>query len=239
MVPGERTTAVHNLLNPTLDGKAGEFKTPPGRIVRPLPGRGLPSCPSFIQLTRMFRKKILSALLLLLTVASLSSCNNETEPTPAAPSMECKINNVSWKAATFNNTLVAMSSTMYAGKRLDIRGNRPDGSFIILSISEPNTNVQGGIKPDTYYTNVLRNLPPNYVSGTPVKGAIGTYMSLLTQQLHMSDPEVTEGQIVITACDATKKTVSGTFFFKTTDFDASSLDITSGTFTNLSYTLDQ
>lgn len=189
----------------------------------------------------MFRRKIFSALLLLLTVVSLSSCNKETEPKPAAPpGMECKINNVSWKAATFNNTLVEKPTALYAGKRMDIRGTAADGTILMLTISEPSTTANGGIKPDTYYTNVLRNLPPNYVSGTPVKGALGTYMSLRTQQFSVSDLEATEGQIVITACDATKKTVSGTFFFKAVNFDDDSvLDVTSGTFTSLSYTVIQ
>lgn len=187
----------------------------------------------------MFRKKICSALLLALTVASLSSCNKDTEPKPAAPpSMECKINNVSWKAATFSNTLVEAPTAVYAGKRLDIRGTAADGMTLILTVSEPSTTANGGIKVDTYYTNILRNLPPNYVSGTPVKGALGTYISLQTQKFSMSDPEAMEGQIVITACDAAKKTVSGTFFFNAINFDDESvLNFTSGTFTNLSYTV--
>ncbi len=189
----------------------------------------------------MFRKKIFSALLLLLTVVSLSSCNKDkdNEPKPAAtPGLECKINNVAWKAATFNNTLVEAPTAVYPGKRLDIRGTAADGTTLVLTISEPSTTANGGIKVDTYYTNILRNVPPNHVSGTPVKAALGTYMSLITQKVSMSDPEAMEGQIVITACDAAKKTVSGTFFFNAINFDdASVLNFTSGTFTNLSYTV--
>ncbi len=185
----------------------------------------------------MFSRQAFSALLLLLTSATLWSCRKDSEPTPtpAAPaSMECKVNNVSWKAATFQNTLVTMQTTMYSGKRLDIRGTAADGTTIILSLSEPTTSNPGSIKLDTYHMNVLLNLPPNYQSGTPVKGAIGTYMSTLAQKLYMTDLE-SEGQVVITACDATKKTVSGTFSFEATNFDDENLSVTTGTFTNLSY----
>ena len=189
----------------------------------------------------MFRKKLFSALLLLLTVVSLSSCNKDTEPKPAPaapPGMECKINNVSWKAATFNNTLVQEPTAMYPGKRMDIRGTAADGTTLILTVSEPSTTANGGIKVDTYYTGILQNLPPNYVSGTPVKGALGTYLVALAQKFYMSDVDATEGQIVITACDATKETVSGTFIFNVINLDDESvMTITSGTFTNLSYTV--
>jgi hypothetical protein len=82
--------------------------------------------------------------------------------------------------------------------------------------------------------NVFLNLPPNHQSGTPVKGALGTYMTMLAQKLFMTNLE-SEGQIVITACDPTNKTVSGTFSFKATDFNDEALSVTAGTFANLSY----
>jgi hypothetical protein len=183
----------------------------------------------------MFSKQAFSALLLLLTSVTLWSCKKDSEPAPAAPaSMECKVNNVAWKAATFNNTLVTMQMSGYSGKRLDIRGTAADGTTIILSVSEPTTTAPGSIKPDTYHMNVFLNLPPNYQSGTPVKGALGTYMTMLAQKLFMTNLE-SEGQIVITACDATNKTVSGTFSFEATDFNDGTLSVTAGTFTNLSY----
>ncbi len=183
----------------------------------------------------MFSKQAFSAFLLLLASVTLWSCKKDNEPAPAAPaSMECKVNNVSWKAATFNNTLVTMQTNMYSGKRLDIRGTAADGTTIILSLSEPTTADPDRIKLDTYHMNVFLNLPPNYQSGTPVKGAIGTYMIALAQKLYMTNLE-SEGQIVITACDAAKKTVSGTFSFQATDFNDETLGVTAGTFTNLSY----
>jgi hypothetical protein len=61
----------------------------------------------------MFRKQALFAFLLLLASVTLWSCKKDSEPTPAPAvpaSMECKVNNVSWKAATFNNTLVTMQT---------------------------------------------------------------------------------------------------------------------------------
>lgn len=148
--------------------------------------------------------------------------------------MECKVNNVSWKAATFNNTLSTMQTTMYSGKRLDIRGIAADGTTIMLSVSEPTTANPDRIKPDTYHMNVFLNLPPDYQSGTPVKGAIGTYITTLAQKLYVTNLE-SEGQIVITACDAVNKTVSGTFSFQATNFDDEAVSVTTGTFTNLKY----
>jgi hypothetical protein len=186
----------------------------------------------------MISKKKFSALLLL-TTATLWSCQKDAEPSPipvAPASMECKVNNVSWKAATYKNTLIQMSTAMFSGKRLDIRGTAADGTTIILTVSEPGTSAAGGIKPDTYYINVFQNLPPDYQSGTPVKGALGTYMVTSTQKVYMTDLETPAGQIVITACDATKKTVSGTFFYEATNFiDDTKVNVASGTFTNLSY----
>ena len=185
----------------------------------------------------MFSKQAFSAFLLLLTSATLWSCKKDSEPTPtpAAPaSMECKVNNVSWKAATFNNTLITSTTAVPPGKRLDIRGTAADGTTIILTVSEPTTTAPGSIKPDTYHMNVFLNLPPNYQSGTPVKGALGTYIGALAQKLYVTNLE-SEGQIVITACDAAKKTVSGTFSFVATDFNEGTLGVTAGTFTNLSY----
>jgi hypothetical protein len=83
---------------------------------------------------------------------------------------------------------------------------------------------------------VFQNLPPNYQSGTPVKGAIGTYMVGSSQKIYMTNMDTPEGQIVITACDAAKKTVSGTFFYEATNLiDDTKVYITTGTFTNLSY----
>lgn len=187
----------------------------------------------------MFRKNTFSVLLLLVT-ATLWSCKKDGEPNPQPPaapaSMECKVNNVSWKAAVFQNTLTQMTTTLFTGKRLDIRGTAADGSTIILTVSEPTTTATGGIKPDTYHVNVFQNLPPDYQSGSPVKGAIGTYMVGLPPKIYMTNLDAPQGQIVITACDATKKTVSGTFFYEATNFiDDTNMSITTGTFTNLTY----
>jgi hypothetical protein len=190
----------------------------------------------------MFSKKIFS-LLLSLAIAASWSCKKDSEPSPvpAPASMECKVDNSSWKAATFTNTLIRMTTSLYTGKRLDIRGTAQNGSMIILSISDPSTGGQGdGIKLDTYYINIFQNLPSDYQSGMPAKGAIGTYTVPLAQKLFLSDFEAPEGQITITACDAAKKTISGNFFFKATNpVGDSGVSITSGTFTNLSYTAAQ
>jgi hypothetical protein len=186
----------------------------------------------------MFRKNAFFALLLLVT-ATLWSCkkDGESNPTPAAPaSMECKVNNVSWKALTFQNTLTQVTTTLFTGKQLGIRGTAADGSTIVLTVSEPSTTATGGIKPDTYHINVFENLPPDYQSDTPAKGAAGMYMSGLPPKIYASSLDAPQGKIVITACDPAKKTVSGTFFYEATNFiDDTSVNVTTGTFTNLSY----
>lgn len=168
------------------------------------------------------------------------SCKKDSEPGIAPAVMECKVDNVSWRAVSFTNKLSRMTTTLYTGKRLDITAASLDGSSITLSISDPSTGTQGdGIKPDTYYANVFQNLPPDYQSGTPVKGAIGTYATLSSQRVYTSSPvslTAGEGQITITACDGAKKTVSGSFSFKASSLsDASSVSISAGTFTNLTY----
>jgi hypothetical protein len=52
----------------------------------------------------------------------------------------------------------------------------------------------------------------------------------------MSELSEGEGQIIITSCDAVRKTISGTFSFTAESMtDTGKVTITAGTFTNLSY----
>ncbi len=184
---------------------------------------------------------------LLISLGALWSCSQEKDqdpgPASALASMTCTFAGKSWKAASFQNTLVkGMDNNGVTGKRLDIRGTSSDGSTIILTISDPSSGAEGdGVKLDTYYTHIFRNLPPTYVSGTPVKAALGTYTILTSGVFYISgvtddEEQGEEGEVKITQCDAAKKTISGTFFFKALNpSDNSQVSITSGAFTNLSY----
>jgi hypothetical protein len=190
----------------------------------------------------MKRNLSLGAKVLLTSLPALiflSGCGKNEEPGPDTrpAAMECKVENNNWRASSFTNRLSRINTSMYTGKRLDISAVALDGTTLTLSISDPSTGITGdGIKPDTYYTNVFLNLPPNYQSGTPVKAALGTYMQLMTQKLYTSSPSEGEGRIIVTACDAARKTISGTFSFTVGSMtDDTRLTITAGTFTNLSY----
>ncbi len=153
--------------------------------------------------------------------------------------MDCKVDNNNWSASRFTNRLSRMSSSAYTGKRLDISAIALDGTTLTLSVSDPSSGIQGdGIKPDTYHTNVFLNLPPDYQSGTPVKAAVGMYTMLVAQKIYTSSPNEGEGQIIVTSCDAARKTISGTFSFAADSMtDSEKVTITAGTFTNLSYSV--
>jgi hypothetical protein len=196
--------------------------------------------PSSVMIMNFYRTSSLKNLFVVLpAVLLLAACGQEKEPGPDTnpASMECKVENNNWRATSFSNRLVRSSTSAYMGKRLDISGVALNGSTITLTISDPSSGIQGdGIKPDTYHTNVYLNLPPDYQSGTPVKGAVGTYMQLTDQKLYISDLSEGDGQIIITACDAVRKTVSGTFSFTADSMtDTGKVTIAAGTFTNLSY----
>lgn len=138
-----------------------------------------------------------------------SSCDNGT--------YELMINGEEMSTNSFNNTLVKGNDGALAGKRMDIRTKDSEGRELIITISDVSTGASGnGISTD------------EYISFDEITSAGENSFFFTIIDDNISYP-FAEGNLDITACDATKKQVSGTFSFEGEGYEVS------GTFTDMCY----
>lgn len=184
-----------------------------------------------------FMKKILPIALLLLSIiftACSSDDNNDAES-----SFSATINGKEWKPTKIN--MVTLIKVPGSGQRFDI--NVQDDSVLLALACESELTNNDAMPLKQY--NFFEDPTDNQVSNALF---VNTYLyangNSLTEHFPVS------GKITITSMDAAKKTVSGTFSFRTekspdeeskikvtTTPTPTVFEVTNGVFTNLSYTV--
>lgn len=122
---------------------------------------------------------------------------------------------------SFNNTLVKAVTAGVPGKRMDIRATTASGSQIIITLTDLSTGTNGdGVTTDDDYVSFddLSDPADNTFFFTIIENGVSL--------------PFTDGELDITACDASAKSVSGTFSFS---FDEDV--VTNGSFTKMCYSI--
>ena len=152
----------------------------------------------------------------------LSACKDD-DPKPDAcesGTFEATVNGEHAAATSFNNTLLKASSGGYEGKRMDIRATDAEGRQLIITFNDLSTGLDGnGVSTDGYIAiDQVTSPTQNTFMFTIIEDGI-SYSFI-------------DGTFDITSCDANAKKVSGTFSFSDEGFA-----VTSGSFTNMCYTV--
>lgn len=184
-------------------------------------------------------KKILSIVLLLVSIF-FTACSSDDNNNNSESSLSATINGKEWKPTKINSvTLVKIPGY---GQRFDIIA-QDDSIRLSLAFSSELTNNDG--MPLKQY-NFFEDPEENQISDALF---INTYLYANENTLTEHFPK--SGKITITSIDTAKKTVSGTFSFRSEkeDFEDSKIkdvaptptpkvfEVTNGVFTNLSYTV--
>jgi hypothetical protein len=178
-------------------------------------------------------KKVLTALVIL--SVCFAGCKKDDDDSDAQ-TMTCKIDGVDWTAKSFTNSLIiGYDASMNAeGKRMDLRGTDAAGRMIILSIGDASGSTGDGVRTVAYNGFDDVNDCTTQNGSTICSGSLFTYM--LTYTDFYMGPD--EGSIVVTSCDETKHTASGTFHYKAVNFDSGdTINVTNGVFSNLRYSV--
>jgi hypothetical protein len=168
-------------------------------------------------------RKLLSVSTLSILV-SFSACKKD-DPKPEScenGTFKATVNGAVETGTSFNNTLLKATSGGVTGKRMDIRATDAEGRQLIITFNDLSTGVNGdGISTDPY-------IPFDEVT-------TGTENSFLFTIIEGSlSYSFIDGTLDITSCDANTKKISGTFSFSDDDFQ-----VTSGSFTDMCYTVLQ
>jgi hypothetical protein len=169
-------------------------------------------------------RKNLSACALMLIVV-MSGCKKD-DPEPDAckgAKFEMVYDGQPFTGVSFENTLIKASTDDYAGKRMDIRATDASGNTMIITFIDNSTGVEGnGISTD------------DYVAIDDASSALETDHTFFATILHSDGlaGAFYEGTFDLTACDADRQTVSGTFSFSNGEET-----VATGAFSDLCYTV--
>lgn len=178
----------------------------------------------------MNKIKYLSALLLLLGIFVLTSCDGDVEPIDSTI-----ILNPGSEENPGGETQVGLFKVDFDGQTFSTSSTQAyisGGSIIINAFRSNGENfgfILDGTTAGTYPAN------ENFITYTPAGSEYGFSAD------HPTDSNFDTGSIVITSVNTTNKTISGTFHFKGywSDFDNETVppkDFANGVFTNLPYT---
>jgi CubicO group peptidase (beta-lactamase class C family) len=165
-------------------------------------------------------------ILSMIAIAIISSCSKSSSssstPTPTPPaftgSMSADVDGVKWTATQGSATL--LRDFDLEAKRFDITGTGGD-KRIILSLQDV---IQGDYITQKSYS--FKDM------SSPALCTFSTVVGLGSLTKHMPF----DGTVTISKCDATKKTVDGTFQFRSIEIGTDdTLKVTHGVFSNISY----
>ncbi|KUJ59851.1 hypothetical protein AR687_21105 [Flavobacteriaceae bacterium CRH] len=181
-------------------------------------------------------KKILPIALLVLSVIFTSCSSDDNDSNDAEASFSATINGTAWKPTKINTaTLIKIPGY---GQRFDI-SVQDDSLMLLLAFESEVTNNDG--MPLKQY-NFFEDPSENQVSNALF---VNTYLyangNSVTEHLPVS------GKITVTSVDTDKKTISGTFSFRSEKGEEEAFkikattpnvfEVTNGVFTNLPYTV--
>ncbi len=176
------------------------------------------------------------AIVAIALTSVLSSCskNNTTtnNGTCTSGSMTATLGGTAFTAASFQNTLLKATSNGIDAKRFDLRATNSTGKTLIISISDYRDGKVGdGMRTGTYYLDATAN--PCNSNQTACVGVLVTYDNNIYLPVNGS------GSVVITACDATAHTISGTISGSVEDMNGNTFTISNTTFTSCCYSVIQ
>jgi len=149
--------------------------------------------------------------------------------------------NVNGKATTFNiNSATLIRSTAAHEKRMDIQGISTDNSKRLIITLGLETDLGTGMTVKTYTLNPFPDdnpATPNIDESATTDG-FSTYSTSLSNGNWLTNVYDEQGSFILSACDSTHSTVSGTFQTTLTDntvSPAASITITGGKCSNVKY----
>lgn len=172
---------------------------------------------------------------------SFTSCSKKKSdpPAPAVPStMSAQINGQAWTATNTIATLIIVSGT---GRRIDITGQ--DGKYA-MTLSSEDSLVSTTLLSNVTYNELDANLDGED-DLTPESNALFTYGEKNNLGGYTYPFTYARGSFTITSVDNTNKRISGTFTYRTDNYDYSNptnnadvviVNVTQGTF-NMPYTI--
>lgn len=149
----------------------------------------------------------------------IGACKDDDSDSCDNGSFEMTLNGDPVSGKSFNNTLLKWNDAGEAGKRMDIRATDDQGREVIITFTDNTTGSDGnGVTTEDVYVSMDDTMSPDDNTA---------FASIYSgdDQLYL----LYDGELDITACDASKKQVSGTFSFNDGENEIS------GTFTNMCY----